>query len=72
MRTSMEIDIDDALAAEAMEATGTTNLQDAIEEGLRRVIKAAEQMQALRELRGIGWEGDLEAMRTDKPLHGAE
>jgi Arc/MetJ family transcription regulator len=61
MRTN--IDIDDALMAEAMKATGQVTKKATIEEALRRLIKGHEQMKALDELWGTGWEGDLDEMR---------
>lgn len=66
MRTNIEID--DTLMAEAMEALGTTTKRETVEAALRRIIKSQRQLRAFMELKGIGWEGDLEAMRTDKPL----
>jgi Arc/MetJ family transcription regulator len=65
MRTN--IDIDDALMAEAMEATGTKTKKAAVETALTEVIRRKRQLGILA-LRGkIQWEGDLEEMRLDKP-----
>jgi Arc/MetJ family transcription regulator len=65
MRTN--IDIDDALMAEAMAATGTKTKKAAVEAALTEVIRRKRQLGIL-ELRGkIKWEGDLEEMRLDKP-----
>jgi Arc/MetJ family transcription regulator len=36
-----------------------------VEEALRRLVRGERQAQALRELTGIRWEGDLDKMRTD-------
>jgi Arc/MetJ family transcription regulator len=63
MRTN--IDIDDALLTEAMKATGLTTKKATVEEALKRVVKASRQRKALEDLRGIGWEGDLDEMRND-------
>ena len=63
MRTN--IDIDDGLMAEAMKAAGTTTKRQTVEEALRRMIAIWRQRQLL-ELRGMGWEGDLDDMRTSK------
>jgi Arc/MetJ family transcription regulator len=70
MRTNIEID--DALMAEAMEALGVTTKREAVDKALRRIVRTTRQLKALDELRGSGWDGDLDAMRTDKPLpsHG--
>ena len=62
MRT--KIDIDDVLLAEAKRATGQATKKAAIEEALKRVVQQHRQAQALERLRGVGWEGDLDAMRT--------
>lgn len=70
MRTN--IFIEDDVMAEAMAALGTTTKRDTVDQALRRSIKAARQLRAWDALRGTGWEGDLEAMRTDKPLPSFE
>jgi Arc/MetJ family transcription regulator len=57
------IDIDDDLLKEAMTATGQTTKRATVEEALRTVVRLFRQKQAIEELRGIGWEGDLDAMR---------
>ena len=65
MRTN--IDLDDALMAEAMEATGLPTEKATVEEGLRVLVRRHEQWQALAELKGVEWEGDL-----DSPKQGAD
>jgi Arc/MetJ family transcription regulator len=64
MRTN--IDIDDELLAEAMAATGLTTKRATVEEGLRLLVRLRAQVRALKELRGLGWEGDLGAMREGR------
>jgi Arc/MetJ family transcription regulator len=59
------IDIDERLLRQAMKATGQTTKRATVEEALRRVVKLHRQKQALKNLKGIGWEGDLDAMRRD-------
>jgi len=66
MRTNIEID--DALVAEAMTVLGLKTKKAAVEEALRRAVRQARQRQALKELKGIGWEGDLDAMREGRFL----
>jgi Arc/MetJ family transcription regulator len=61
MRTN--IDIDDELLKEAMAATGQTTKRATVEQALRRVVRLHRQKMALEDLKGIGWEGDLDAMR---------
>ena len=57
MRTN--IDIDDELMEKAMKATGQRTKRAAVEAALRKVVAISDQMAALDELRGLGWEGDL-------------
>jgi Arc/MetJ family transcription regulator len=63
MRTN--IDIDDKLMAEAMKSCGLRTKKATVERALQEFITRRNQMKALEELRGIGWEGDLEEMRND-------
>lgn len=63
MRTN--IDIDDELMEKAMKATGQRTKRAAVEAALRKVVAISDQMAALDELRGLGWEGDLKKMRDD-------
>ena len=60
------IDIDDALMAEAMQATGQTTKKATVEEALRHIVQVQRQLEALESLRGIGWDGDLDEMRRDR------
>ncbi|MEO8715180.1 MAG: type II toxin-antitoxin system VapB family antitoxin [Acetobacteraceae bacterium] len=64
MRTN--IDIDDGLIAEAMELTRLPTKKATVEEALRSLIHHLRQVEALDDLRGIGWEGDLDAMRESR------
>lgn len=61
MRTN--IDIDDELLSQAMAAAGLSTKRATVEEGLRLLVRLREQAKALAELRGLGWEGDLDEMR---------
>ena len=63
MRTNVVID--DRLMSRARQAGGYRTKKSAIEAGLRLLLQVHSQ-KGLRALRGgIGWEGDLEAMRRD-------
>ena len=64
MRTNIEID--DQLMADALIATGAKTKREAVERALRQVVLAKRQLEAIQGLRGIGWDGDLEDMRTSK------
>jgi Arc/MetJ family transcription regulator len=64
MRTNIEID--DQLMKDALRASGTKTKREAVELGLKTLIQLRAQEKA-RELKGkISWEGDLNAMRTDR------
>ncbi len=64
MRTN--IVIDDALMADALKATGLKTKREAVELGLRTLLRLRRQDE-IRRFRGkLAWEGDLEAMRSDK------
>ena len=64
MRTN--IVIDDKLMNDTLRATGLKTKREAVELGLRTLLRLGQQEQA-RRLRGkIAWQGDLDAMRTDK------
>ena len=64
MRTNIEIE--DSLMKDAMKALGARTKREAVEEALRRTVRAERQLAAFRALEGIGWEGDLDDMRTSK------
>lgn len=63
MRTN--IDIDDALLAEALELTGLTTKKAAVEQALQHLVRHYRRKKAWEELRGMGWDGDLDEMRRD-------
>lgn len=66
MRTN--IDIDDDLLAKAMEVTGLATKKATVEEALRRLVRRRERLDALDDLSGLGWDGDLAAMREGRGL----
>jgi len=64
MRTNIEID--DMLMADALKATGLKTKKEAVELGLKALIKLKKQG-SIRALRGkLKWDGDLNKMRTQK------
>lgn len=64
MRTN--IVIDDKLMDEALRASGVKTKREAVELGLRTLLRMNRQIE-IRNLRGkVEWKGDLEAMRTDR------
>lgn len=64
MRTN--IDIDDSLITEAMAATGLPTKKATVEEALRRLVRHSHQRQAIADMAGLGWEGNLGAMRGSR------
>ena len=64
MRTN--IDIDDDLLTSAMAAAKLPTKKATVEEGLRLLVRLTRQVEALDRLKGIGWEGDLAAMRQGR------
>ena len=63
MRTN--IVIDDKLMSDALKATGVKTKREAVELGLRTLLRLSRQVR-IRRFRGkLEWQGDLEAMRTD-------
>ncbi len=64
MRTNVEID--DELMRRAMKASGKATKKAVVEEALRLVVQLDRQARAIRELWGIGWEGNLDEMRASR------
>jgi Arc/MetJ family transcription regulator len=62
MRTNIEID--DAVMAELLERTGLKTKREVVDSALRKLLQL-ERQKDIRQLRGIGWEGDLDKMRRD-------
>jgi Arc/MetJ family transcription regulator len=63
MRTN--IVIDDKLMRDTLRATGLKTKREAVEEGLRTLLRLKKQTE-IRRLRGkLSWKGDLNAMRSD-------
>jgi Arc/MetJ family transcription regulator len=69
MRTNIEID--DKLMAQAIKLTGLPTKRAVVEEGLRLLVRVRKQAQALKAIRGLGWEGNLDEMRRDRPLRSS-
>ena len=64
MRTN--IVIDDKLMRDTLRATGLKTKREAVEEGLRTLLRLSKQAE-IRRFRGkLAWHGDLDAMRTDR------
>jgi len=64
MRTN--IVIDDKLMRDALRASGLKTKREAVEEGLRTLLRLKRQAE-IRNFRGkLGWKGDLDEMRGDR------
>ena len=60
------VDIDDQACAVVMRRYGLATKRDAINFALRKLAAEPASVDDARALRGIGWEGDLEAMRSNR------
>lgn len=64
MRTN--IVIDDRLMKDTLRATGLRTKREAVELGLRTLLRLRQQ-EEIRRFRGrLPWQGDLDAMRTEE------
>jgi Arc/MetJ family transcription regulator len=64
MRTN--IVIDDKLMKDTLRITGLKTKREAVELGLRTLLRLRKQME-IRRFRGkLNWQGDLDSMRLDK------
>ncbi len=57
------IEIDPTLLAQAMRASGLSTERATVEKSLRLLIRVHGQAQAVAALNGLGWRGDLDAIR---------
>ncbi len=62
--TRTNIDIDDALVAEAMRRYGLTTKKQTVDLALRRLVGPRLSPAFLESLEGIGWDGNLDEMRA--------
>jgi Arc/MetJ family transcription regulator len=64
MKTRVEVD--NTLVADALQLSGLTEIEKVIELALKLLIQIKHQ-EAIKAFRGkLSWEGDLDAMRTDR------
>jgi Arc/MetJ family transcription regulator len=59
------INIDDQACAEVMRRYQLTTKREAINFALRTLAAEPASVEEARTLRGIGWEGDLDTMRSN-------
>ena len=60
------VDIDDQACAEVMRRYRLTTKREAINLALRMLAAEPASVAEARALRGSGWEGDLDAMRSNR------
>lgn len=58
------IDLDDDACAEVMRRFGLHSKRDAVNLALRQLAAEPLDLQSALNMRGAGWEGDLEEMRS--------
>ena len=63
MRTN--IVIDDSLMKQAMQASGARSKREAVELGLRALVKLQQQAEIRAFCGRLNWDGDLESQRLD-------
>jgi len=61
------IDIDSALVTEVMSRFHLKTKREAVDFALRRVAGSTATTKGLLSLEGLGWDGDLDALRSDAP-----
>ena len=61
------IDLDDELISEVMRRFGVSTKKEAVDLALRRLVGVRLTSEFLLGLEGVGWEGDLESLRREKP-----
>lgn len=64
MRTN--IVIDDKLMRDTLKLTGLRTKREVVELGLRTLVRLRQQEQIKRMRGKLNWQGDLDAMRTDR------
>ncbi len=60
------VDIDDQACAEVMRRYQLPTKREAINFALRTLAAEPAPVEEARALRGVGWEGDLDAMRSNR------
>jgi len=61
-----DIKIDDGSLEAAMALTEPTTKKAAIEEALQRLMQSERRLAAIADRAGLGWNGDLDAMREGR------
>lgn len=64
--TRTNVDIDDALVAEAMRRFGVRTKREAVDLALRRLVGPPLTKEFILGLEGIGWHGDVDELRSSR------
>ena len=64
--TRTNVDIDDSACAEVMRRYHLATKREAVNLALRLLAAEPASIEEARALRGTGWEGDLNAMRSNR------
>lgn len=69
-----KVEIDEDLLRSAMRFGGEESPRETVERGLRALTEERRraQLEAIEGLRGLGWDGDLDEMRRDRPRQPIE
>jgi Arc/MetJ family transcription regulator len=62
--TRTNLELDEELVTEAMERYGLPSRRAAVDFALRRLLGESMSREEALEMRGSGWHGDLDAMRS--------
>jgi len=65
------IDLDEVACATVMRRYGLRTKREAVNVALRLLAAEPLSLDEARAMRGSGWEGDLAAMRDDRPGQGS-
>jgi Arc/MetJ family transcription regulator len=58
------IELDDALVAEVMRRYGAATKREAVDLALRRLVGVPLTREFLQSLKGVGWGGELDTLRS--------
>jgi Arc/MetJ family transcription regulator len=61
------IDLDDEMVTAVMNRFRLPTKKSAVEFALKRLLETTDQLAALEGIWGMGWEGDLDELRSWKP-----
>jgi len=68
--TRTNIELDDEMVERAMELYGTRTKRETVDLALRRLVGEPMSREGALAMQGVGWEGDLDALRNDLPPQG--